>query len=219
MLQKIEQQQSLALVKLGMVEKNNGLRNEILNQVDINADNMLFQLNHDVDLFPDPKVFYEKEIPFRLEKAARIDMPKYSSHITTRLTDNLTWLEATLRKLGVKHFNLPFTDYTVDNGGCRQNQLDLININRTKLLTRVGTLITALCFMDMGITAFGVSILLGTTAEQFLLSRCDKSREKIKEVLPDIVDDYSNQMKMHLMESISKPNTMIINSLKDLHYE
>ena len=44
MLQKIEQQQSLALVKLGMVEKNNGLRNEILNQVDINADNMLYPM-------------------------------------------------------------------------------------------------------------------------------------------------------------------------------
>ena len=64
MLQKIEQQQSLALVKLGMVEKNNGLRNEILNQVDINADNMLFQLNHDVDLFPDPKVSMKRKSPF-----------------------------------------------------------------------------------------------------------------------------------------------------------
>jgi hypothetical protein len=216
MLQRIEQQQNLTLMKLGMVERNNKLRNEVLNQVDINADNLLFQLNHDVDFFPDPKAFYEKEIPFRLEKTARIEMPKYSSHITNRLTDSLTWLESCLQKMGIKHFNLPFMDYTIDNGGCCQNHLDLININRTKLLTRVGTLVTALCLMDFGITALGVSVLLGTTAEQFLLSRCDKSREKIKEVLPDIVSDYSNQMKMHLMESISNPNTMIINSLNEI---
>jgi hypothetical protein len=210
------QKNDMMLLSLAMTKRNRELTTRLVSYMDERGEDLNRQLCHDADCWSDPKAFYEKELPYRMESAATIDLRHLTEMLARGYTTNLAWLQERLRNMGVNHFDMTLTQYPLSSYGSEQEKLDLINIHRIKLNTRISTLVTAICLSGFGIAAFVGTLLVGTVAEEMLLSRSQKSRERIKALIPDIVEAYKSQMIMHLLESLAHPNSQIINSLNQL---
>ena len=207
------------LLKLSMAKKNRELLLSMDDYLDERTSDFLRQLKHDVDHCNDPKSFYEKEIPYRLESLAITDLRHITKMMSRGLTNNLFWLQNNLRNFGVNKFEIPFTSYSLQTNDYEQDKLDLMDIHKTRLYTRAGTLVTAICLSGFGIGFFVGSLLFGTGAEEIFLSRSQKSKEKIIALLPDIVENYKSQLKLHVLEAMANPHSVIINSLNNILYE
>lgn len=210
------QRNDMMLLSLAMAKRNRELTTRLVSYMHERGDDLKRQLRHDADCWADPKVFYEKELPYRMESAAIMDVRHLMTMLSQGYTTNLTWLQNQLRNMGVKRFDMTLTHYPLSTDDSTQEQLDLINIHQIKLGTRITTLLTAICLSGLGIAAFVGTLAVGTIAEEMLLSRSQQSRDRIKEVLPDIIEAYKCKIIMHLLEALARPNSQIINSLNQL---
>lgn len=210
------QKNDMMLLSLAMAKRNRELTDRLVNYMDERSEDLNRQLRHDADCWPDPKAFYKKELPYRMESAATMDLRHLTAMLSQGYTTNLTWLQNQLRNMGVKRFDITLTHYPLSTDDSTQEQLDLINIHQIKLGTRITTLLTAICLSGFGIAAFVGTLVVGTIAEELLLSRSQQSRERIKDALPDIIEAYKSKIIMHLLEALARPNSQIINSLNQL---
>ena len=207
------------LLKLSMAKKHRELLTSMDEYLEERTLDFLRQLKHDVDCCNDLKSFYEKEIPYRMESLAIADLRHVTKMMSQGFANNLYWLQNNLRNFGISRLELPFVDYSLRTDDHQQEDLDLMNIHKTKLYTRAGTFVTAICLSGFGVGFFIGSLLFGTGAEEVFLSHSKKSKEKIKSKLPDIVENYKSQLKLHILESMAKPHSIIIDTLNNLSYE
>lgn len=207
------------LLKLAMAKKNRDLEMSMDGYLDERCSDFLRQLKHDVDWCSDPKSFYEKEIPYRMENLATTDLRHITQMMSQGYCNNLYWLQKNLRSFGITKFEMPFKEYSLQSGDYKQGTLDLLDIHKARLYTRAGTLITALCLSGFGTALFIGSILFGAGAEELLFSNSRKSKDKILSILPSIVESYKAQMRLHIVEAINEPCIAIINTLNNINYE
>lgn len=207
------------LLKLAMAKKNRELTASMDDYLNERCSDFLRQLKHDVECCSDPKSFYEKEIPYRMENLATNDLRHITRLMSQGFANNLYWLQNNLRHFGIARFEMPFSDYSLQSGEHKQDSLNLLDTHKARLYTRAGTLITALCLSGFGPALFVGSILFGAGAEELLFSHSKKSKEAIIAILPNIVKIYKSQMRLHIVEAINKPCSNIINTLNNIHYE
>ncbi len=212
----IERKQDFMLIKLLFIQKCRNLSEEISSQIDIKADDLLWQMKHDIEWCGDPKAFYEKEIPFRMENQVRKDLTQWTEIMARQYAVNLNWLQEVLRRFGCQHFYIPLSDYNLDTPLHLQEKLNLLDIHKTRLYSRLGTLFVALCLSGFGLGAFVGSMLCGTGAEELLLSRSRRSRESIKLIIPSIVENYRLQMKARLVGVQAEVDSNIMNELNKI---
>lgn len=212
----LEKRQNFTLLRLFFIQKSRNISDRIAAHIDSTADDMLWKIKHDLEWFNDPKAFYEKEIPFLIENQVRKDMKLIPEFMTQQYTANLYWLHGQLKHMGVQAFNLPFSDYDINSPDHIQDKLNLIDIQKTRLCSRLGTLFVALCLSGFGLGAFVGSMLCGTAAEEFLLSRSKVSKEKIRQVVPAIIDNYKLQMKTRMLGVVAEVDSNIINGLNNI---
>lgn len=212
----IEKQQNFILMKLLFIQKSRNLSDSIATHIDSKAEDLQWQMSHDLEWCSDPKAFYEKEIPFRLENQVRKDMQQMPDAISQQYAVNLNWLQSQLKRMGVQAFSLPFSDYNIMEPKYLQEKLNLIDIHKTRLYSRLGTLFVALCLSGFGLGAFIGSMLCGTGAEEILLSRSKASREKIKQIVPSIIDNYRLQMKARMLGVVAEVDSNIMNELNNM---
>ncbi len=212
----IETKQNYTLLRLLFMKKGRDLSNLIAARIDSKADDMLCQMMHDIEWCGDPKGFYEKEIPFRIENQLRKDMQQIPELIAQQYATNLTWLQGNLKRLGCQNFTIPLTGYNMTGSEQCQDKLNLIDIHRVRLCSRLGTLFVALCLSGFGLGAFVGSMLCGTGAEELLISKSKSSKEIIKQVVPTIVDNYRLQLKSHVLGVLAEVDSNIMNELKKI---
>ena len=203
-------------MRLLFVQKSRELSNLISARIESKGDEMLYQMMHDIEWCGDPKMFYEKEIPFRIENQLRKDMQQIPEAIAQQYATNLTWLQGNLKRLGCQNFQIPMSDYNLSTPGYSQEKLNLIDIHKTRLCSRLGTLFVALCLSGYGLGAFVGSMLCGTGAEELLVSRSNTSKEKIKQIMPTIVENYKLQMKAHILGVLAEVDSNIMNELNKI---
>ena len=216
MMEITERQQNFTLLRLLFIQKSRELSEFIAARIDSRAKDVQWQICHDLEWCSDPKAFYEKEIPFRIETQVRKDLEQITNVITQQYAANLDWLQKQLKSMGYQTFYVPFTGYNVTGPNYLQEKLNLIDIHKTRLYSRLGTLFVALCLSGFGLGAFVGSMLCGTGAEEILLSRSKTSRERIKKVVPSIIDNYRLQMKARLLGIVAEVDTNIMNELNNI---
>ena len=212
----LEKQKDLTLIKLLFVKKSREMSDNIAAYIDTKGDDMQWQIMHDIEWCGNPKSFYEKEIPFRIENQIRKDMQLIPEAIVQQYAKNMNWLLGYLKGVGCKEFNVPLSDYSILTTDYCQERLNLIDIPKTQLYSRLGTLFVALCFSGFGIGAFVGSMLCGTAAEELLLSSSHKSKERIKQIVPTIIANYKLQMKAHILGVLAKVDSNIMNELNKI---
>lgn len=212
----IERQNNLTLLRLLFMKKGRDLSNYIVARIDSKADDMQSQLMHDIEWCGDPKGFYEKEIPYRLENQLRKDMQQITEMIAQQYTSNLTWLQGNLKRIGCRNFSVPLTDYNMISSDHNQEKLNLIDIHKTRLYSRLGTLFVALCLSGFGLGAFVGSMLCGTGAEELLISKSKNSKDTIKRIVPGIVDNYKLQLKANFLGALAEVDSNIMNELNNI---
>jgi hypothetical protein len=154
-----------------------------------------------------------------MKSLAIADLRHITKMISQGYANNLYWLQNNLRNFGITRFELPCVDYSLRTDDYQQEDLDLMNIHKTKLYTRAGAFVTAICLSGFGVGFFIGSLLFGTVAEEVFISHSQKSKEKIKSLRPDIVENYKLLLKLHILESMAKPHSIIIDTLNNLSYE
>lgn len=211
--------QDFTLLSLYMMDRTHDIGDRVCNYIDRQATDLERQITHDADWAGDVKRFYEKEIPYRLETSARHNLNSIADLISNGMSSNLIWLQNCLKAKGVREFNIPYRFQDDDLYSPCIEKLNLMDIHKAKLYARIGTLMIAICLSGFGMGAFIGSVLGGTVAEEILNSFADRSREKVKQVIPTIALNYSLQMKVYALKVLSEPNKLIINNLKSLCYE
>lgn len=209
-----EIQYNSKLLKLLFMKKSRELSNDISLRIDSKADEMLRQLIHDIEWCSDPRGFYEKEIPYRLECQLSKDMQQIPDLMARQYASNLTWLQGNLKRLGCQDFSIPFTDYNMTGSVGVQDKLNLIDIHKVRLYSRLGTLFVALCLSGFGLGAFVGSMLCGTAAEELMISKSKSSKESIKQIVPLITENYKLQLKAHVFGAMAEVDSNIMNELK-----
>ena len=68
------QRNDMMLLSLAMAKRNRELTTRLVSYMHERGDDLKRQLRHDADCWADPKVFYEKELPYRMESAAIMDV-------------------------------------------------------------------------------------------------------------------------------------------------
>lgn len=204
------------LLKFGITRKNRELLMSVENYLEERSSDILRQLMHDVECCCDLKSFYEKEIPYRMQTWATMDLRHITKMMSQGFANNLYWLQTSLRQFGISRFEIPFTNYSLTADGYKQEPLDLMDTHKSRLYMRAGTLITAVCLSGFGIGVFIGSLLVGTGAEEYFFLNTQKSKQKVSALLPDIVYNYKSQMKMHILEAMARPNSEIINTLNNI---
>lgn len=212
-------QDSWVKLKLDFTQHNRAMTDAMLKHIDTQSDDLLRRLRHDVDVYPDPKTYYQKELPYKLEDVTNTDLRRLAEIMSKGFAANLTWLQGVLRNFGVQSFNVPFVTHQLGAEEYTQEELDLIDIHATKLKARAGTLVTCLALSPLGIAVFVGSMVAGTIAEELMLSKAQVSREKIKECLPDIIERYKSQMKAHVLAAMAAPQKQIMNAIISKEYE
>ena len=212
----LETRNNYILLRLLFIKKGRDLSNLISARIDSKADDMLCQMMHDIDWCGDPKSFYEKEIPFRLENQLRKDMQQIPEMIAQQYSINLAWLQGNLKRLGCDYFEIPLTAYNITGSEQCRDKLNLIDIHKVRLCSRLGTLFVALCLSGFGLGAFVGSMLCGTGAEELLISKSKNSKEIIKQVVPTIIDNYKLQLKAHVLGALAEVDSNIMNELKKI---
>ena len=122
------QKNDMMLLSLAMAKRNRELTDRLVNYMDERSEDLNRQLRHDADCWRDPKAFYKKELPYRMESAATMDLRHLTAMLSQGYTTNLTWLQNQLRNMGVKRFDITLTHYPLSTDDSTQEQLDLINI-------------------------------------------------------------------------------------------
>lgn len=206
-------QDSWVKLKLDLTQRSRAMTDAMLKYIDTQSDDLLRRLRHDVDVYPDPKTYYQKELPYKLEDVVNGDLRKLAELMSKGFNANLTWLQSVLKSFGVKSFNVPFMTHQLDSEEYVQEDLELIDIHATKLKARAGTLVTCLALSPYGIAVFAGSMIAGTIAEELMLSRAQQSRELIQECLPDIIARYKSQMKAHVLTAMAVPQKQIMNAI------
>ena len=212
----IERRQNYILVRLLFIQKSRDLSDAIANLIDSKADDMLWQMYHDLEWCGDPKMFYEKEIPFRIENETRKFLKQMADVIAQKYAFNLNWLQNQLKRIGFQTFYIPFSNYDVNAPKHLQEKLNLIDIHKTRLCSKLGTLFVALCLSSFGLGAFVGAMLCGTGTEEILLSRSKTSKEKIRQIIPTIMDSYKLQMKTRMLAVVANVDSNIMNELNNM---
>lgn len=89
-------QDSWVKLKLDLTQRNRAMTDAMLKYIDTQSDDLLRRLRHDVDVYPDPKTYYQKELPYKLEDVVNGDLRKLAELMSKGFNANLTWLQSVL---------------------------------------------------------------------------------------------------------------------------
>ena len=185
-------------------------------------DDIIRRLNHDVDVCGDVKLFWEKDLPFRFEEIMRIELNSTTQMVNTELMRTLQWLQDTLLKQFRCKMSLT-TSIVSDNSTVITTDgtdVSVADTQKLKIVTRIGTAATViaagtlLASAGIGGIIMAISMVSGIGAEFFMRKQSSESKEKIKQVIPDIVNRSQLQIISDFNQKIEEVTSEIIAQLQ-----
>ncbi|MGC4054460.1 MAG: GTPase domain-containing protein [Paludibaculum sp.] len=186
------------------------LEQRIRTELDTRRQSIADLLLHDLEGRSDVKVWWERELPFRLNRELRAAAEGLSGAANRHISADLHWLQEELARC----FRLPRAAVSVeghvalDGGDAPRKDLALWDTNRLKIVTRLGqaaALLVAgrlLLTTTLGGATLGLGILAGLAAEQAMIVVAQKDREKVRQQLDTVIQratlEYSQDISRKL---------------------
>lgn len=209
-----------------MLEINNKVRAFL----DDRKADMLHSFNHDIDVCGDVKVYWEKELPYRLETMVKSETQGMSQMLNKQLMKTLQWLQDTLLKRFKCKMSLATSFFETDNinatpAAADPSEVEIADLNKLKIVTRIGTAATvigagALCATaGIGGIVMAASMISGIGAEMFIRKKNDGSREEVRKALPGILDRTQLKLATDFEPKLMEMSTELVNQLHTVRSE
>lgn len=179
---------------------------EIRQQVTANQTELIENLEFEIQRTPDLKLWWERDLPFRLRRELTILSRQCESFLLKFLTQDIEWLQNQVSAL----FNTTIKqqDFTPqENIGIEfeiENR-DITDLQKYRLFTRIGTTAAMIGGSVLG-GPVGMAASTGVllASEQYLNTELDKQRQILSEDLKSVVnasiDEYCQQVSERLRQ-------------------
>jgi GTP-binding protein EngB required for normal cell division len=187
-----------------------------------NRDTIIESLQYELDRTPDVKLFWERDLPFRLQRELRSVAGQATGVVNRQLGDDLKWLQDVLRKQF--NYSLPLLGepgFAVDPVTAARPDLEFADLRKFSVITRIGTVAAVIGTGTLLVTAgavgipMAISVGVGLLSEQVVRWHSDKDKEKVRAELCRIVQTAELEFARAVSESLRGSYGRIIADLKD----
>ena len=176
-----------------------------------NRESLLETLDYELERSADIKTWWNRDLPFRLQRELRTVAAQLSGQMSRRITLDIKWLQDEL----FQQFKFPMQlvmepPVDIENVVVARNELRLSDTNMLKIVSRVGTAGSAiaagtlLATAGIGGVAMAASALTGLAAEQLINWNARKDREKVRQELNHVINQsetaYTREVSLRLRE-------------------
>lgn len=204
--------------------------NKVRSFLEDRKQDMLHSFNHDIDVCNDVKVYWEKELPYRLETMVKGETQGMTQLLNKQLMKTLQWLQDTLLKKFKCKMSLATSLFESDNinaapAATDSSEVKIADLNKLKIVTRIGTAATvigagALCATaGIGGIVMAASMISGIGAEMFMRKKNEGSREEVRKALPGIMDRTQLKLATDFEPKLQEMSTELVNQLHTVRSE
>ncbi|KST61788.1 dynamin family protein, partial [Mastigocoleus testarum] len=179
---------------------------EIRHKITDCKEELIENLEFEIQRTPDLKLWWERDLPFRLRRELTILSRKFENSLLKFLTQDIEWLQNEVETLF--HTTVKHQVFTPQQNTGIQFQLesrDITDVKKYRLLTRIGSTAAMISGSVLG-GPIGIAASTGVllVSEQFLNKELDVQREVLSEELKRVVeisiDEYCQQVSERLRQ-------------------
>ena len=196
------------------------LQKKILNSKEEFIDVLSFELSRT----PNPKFWWERELPFRLRREFPAIGRKSEGFLIEAIANDFEWLQAEVRRVFNMQINrkdetsIVLASPTLDIKERReatQTELEIIDIQKYRLMTRVGSSMAMIGGYIFGgpvgvLANMGIAVL----SESFLSKTLEEQRQLIKDKLTEIIDKAFEEHCQHVYKRLGNLYQQLIDDTK-----
>lgn len=168
----------------------------------------------------DVKAWWERDLPFRLDRELRGLAGQLSKNINQQIGSDLKWLQEEISrqfKYPLKTLSEP--NALIDGVPIKKREVVLSNSNTLKIFSRIGTaasVILAATILAPGLAGAGLaaSVIAGLTTEQLIRWNTSQERETIRLELSKVIERARYQYALEVSRQLKENYNQIISDLK-----
>ena len=180
------------------------------------------QLSHNVEMCGDVKLYWEKELPYRLEDIMRMNSQAASQLINADVMNTINWLNLEIKKSFNKSLNSiqPITCTIESDPFVPTDNPEISDNKKMRIVARVGTAATVIAagtmFATMGIggIVMATGMVAGIGAEFFMNKKQSESKEKVQSLIPQMVDQAQQKLSIDISDNLNKAYEELIKNLQ-----
>lgn len=199
-------------IELELTKKRQECEEHLRNRLEDKKADILRKISHELDTVNDIKVYWERDLAYRIDEIMRAESQNTCQLINNDIVNTLRWLQDELQKtFKRKSFVAPSVTFTTDDNSVILDNIELVDYKRLKIVTRVGTAVTVIAAGTLLATSgiagalMAISMVSGIGAEWFMGRKTKDAREKVKSILPSIIDQailgYVDKVSTSLRDS------------------
>ena len=185
------------------------------------------QLTHCVEMCGDVKLFWEKELPYRLEDVMKANSQAASQLINAEIINTLNWLNVEIKKSFNKSLNAiqPITCSIEPESIASTETPEIADNKKIRIIARVGTAATVIAagtmFATMGIggIVMATGMMAGIGAEFFMSRKQNESKEKVIALIPMMVEQAQQKLIVNISDTLNNSYGELINNLQKYQEE
>lgn len=209
-------------IELELTKKRQECESRIRTRLVQKKGDMYRRLSHELDTANDVKIFWERDLPYRLDEMMRAELQSTSQITNAEIASSLRWLQDELLKtFKRKSFIAPTISFVSDGDSVVFEHLDLADNKRLKIITRVGTAATVIAagtlLASSGVAGvvMAISMVSGIGAEWFMGRKSRDSKDKVRSTLPAIIDQAILSNMDKISTSLKESYAEIIENLRN----
>lgn len=180
------------------------------------------QLSHNVEMCGDVKLYWEKELPYRLEDVLRMNSQAASQLINADVLNTINWLNLEIKKSFNKSLNSiqPITCTIEPDPFIPTENPEISDNKKMRIVARVGTAATVIAagtmFATMGIggIVMATGMVAGIGAEFFMNRKQSESKEKVQSLIPQMVEQAQQKLSINISDNLNKAYGELIKNLQ-----
>lgn len=178
------------------------------------------QLKHNVEICQDVKMYWEKELPYRLEDIVRANAQAGSQIISADILSTINWLNVEVKRSFNKKLNaIEPISCTIESQFIPPEDIEIADNRKMRIVARVGTAATVIAAgtmcatMGIGGVVMAVSMLAGVGAEFFMGRKQDEAKAKVLELIPRIVEQAHGKVVIDISDNLDKVYNELLKSI------
>lgn len=202
-------------------QKRQSIDDQIRTFIEENQNIVIERLLYDLERNNDIKAWWQRDLPFHLQRELRSLAGQVSASINKRISSDVKWLqEELLRRLKFPLQALAELTLSVSETELTQKDLPLSDSHRFKIISRLGTAASVIMAGSLLATAgvggitLAASVLAGLTAEQVALYNTRKNRGIVRDEIQKLIKQASHEYTTDVSRKLKAGYDEIISGLK-----
>lgn len=180
------------------------------------------QLKHNVEMCQDIKLYWEKELPYRLEDVVRMYSQSATQQINADVLNTINWLNSEIKKSFNKSLNSlqPISCEIEPETAPIATDVEISDTKKMRIVARIGTAVTVIAAgtmcatMGVGGIVMATGMVAGIGAEFLMNRKQNESKERVQALIPQLVDQTQQKLVISVSDHLSNAYNDLIKNLQ-----